>query len=172
MFRELKIVFSIIASVFISIVLSQILYLNVLLAFLLIVAIALIFFGDFFICYILKTTKAFMWMERPPPGKEFGILFSATGLVDPIWADKKPEGKREFIYNTQEAAIINSGKYPIHNRAGGHGFVCAEYHDENIDMNEAYAAMQFKDIYGTDDIKDIYHKTKIFEEENFKDDVQ
>ena len=170
MYRELKVVLSIIAAICIAIVLSQILFLNLLLGFLLIIAIAMIFLGDFIICYLLGSTRAIKWMERPPPGKEFGVLFSATGLVDPIWADKKPEGKREFVYNTQEASVINKGNYPIHNRAGGHGFVCAESHDESIDMNEVYAAMQWKEIFGTTDLKDIYYKTKALEKKMLKEE--
>jgi len=164
MYREIKVFFSMFAMIFIAIVLSQILFFNFFLSFILIMSIAMIVLGDIIICYRITKTKAHMWMETPPIGKEFGVILSATGLIDPIWADKKPEGKREFIYNTQEASIINNGRYPIHNRAGGHGFLCAEAHDENIDLNEAYASMQYKKVFGTDDIKEIYHKAKMIEE--------
>jgi len=167
MWLEVKLVISGIGIIFIAIVISQIILFNSLLGFLLIMGIGLILFGDMFLGMKIKSTKANYWYERPPPGKELIVIKTLTGLLDLAWADKKPEGKREFVYNKQEASVINTGKDPIHTLAGARGCIAHESIDENIDTYEADAVNQWAEKYNTSDIKELYHAVK--EEEGGKE---
>jgi len=160
MWLEIKIFFSIIATIFIAIVLSQILFLNGFLAFILIMAIGMIIFGDVIIGHRLKSTRANFWYERPPPGKELIVIKTVTGLLDLVWANKKPEGKREFVYNGQEAAVIDKGDDPIHTLAGARGCLAHETIDENINTFEAEAVNRWTEEYKTNDLKELYYAAK------------
>lgn len=163
MWLEVKIVFSVISMVFIAIVLSQIILLNFLLAFLLIASIGLIILGDMIIGYQIKHNHVDKLIDPCPAGRELGIVFTITGLLDFIWANKKPQGKREFVYHGEEAAYINNGDYPIHTINGNHGSLVHESHDENMNLFEAKAAERIVEDYDTKNIKEVYTKAKLME---------
>lgn len=153
-----------IAMIFIAIVLSQIIFLNMLLGFLLFASIALIVLGDMVISYQIKHNHLDKIMDPPPTNKELAILNTITGMIDFIWTTKKPQGKREFMYHGEEASFINNGDYPIHMINGTHGCIIHESHDENLNLFEAKAAEKIVQEYHTDDIKEVYIKTKKIEE--------
>ena len=166
MWMEVKTIFTIISAIFIGIVLSQILFLNFFLAFLLFIAIGLMVFGDMIIGWQIMRTHANRVIDKPPPGKVVIPLFTLTGLLDFVWADKKPYGKREFVYNKEEASLIDRGDYPIHMLNGGHGCIGLESCDENLNMFEAKYAEQIGTELGTDSTKEIYAIVKEKEEKN------
>jgi len=158
MYRELFALINVISIICISIVLSQIILFQMLLGFLLIVSIGMIIFSVMFINYQLTKTEGYKWIEKPPPGYELIPLVTLTGLMDLVWAKKKPDGKREFVYNQQEASIINRGDYPLHFRSGAHGCLGHESHDESINLMEVKAAEKFTKVLGTNDLKEMYNK--------------
>jgi hypothetical protein len=164
MWLEIKIMFSITAMVFMGIVISQILLFNLMLGFLLFASIMLVAMGDMFIGYKIKHNHLDKIMDPPPTTKELAVLHTITGMIDFIWATKKPHGKREFMYHGEEASYINNGDYPIHMISGTHGCIIHESHDENINLFEAKAAEKIVEEYRTDDIKEVYVKTKKIEE--------
>jgi len=83
--------------------------------------------------------------------------------MDFVWVNKKPHGKREFVYNGQEASNFNYGDYPIHTVNGNFGYIGHEDHDENISIVEARAAEMIADDFDTTDVKEIYQKIKQLE---------
>lgn len=163
MWLEVKILFSVIAMVFIAIVLSQVLFVNLLFAMVLFMAIGLIFIGDILIGSKIKHNHLDKVMDTPPAGKEFAILLTLNGMVDFIWADKKPVGKREFVYHGQEASYFNHGDSQIHTINGNYGCLIHENHDENINLNEVKVAEEISRDFQTSDIKDVYYKAKKLE---------
>lgn len=165
MWLEVKIVISIIGMAFIGIVLSQIILLNMFLGFLLIMSIGMIIFSDIIIGWRISSTHANFVIDKPPPGKIVIPLLTITGLLDFVWANKRPYGKREFVYNKQEASLIDRGDYPIHMLNGGHGCIGHESSDENINMREVKYAEEIHDEIGTDNLKDIYSHIKSLEED-------
>jgi len=163
MWLEVKLVISIISWVFIAIVLSQIILLNFLLGFLLIVAIGLAVLSDMLIGYQIKHNHADKLIDPCPANKELGIMFTLTGLIDFLWVKKAPHGKREFVYNGQEASYINNGDYPIHSINGNYGSIVHESYDENLNMFEVKAAEKIAEEHQSDDIKEIYERIKQLE---------
>lgn len=164
MWVEAKILFSIIANAMIAIVISQIILVNMMLGFLLFIAIFITVLGDMLISYQIKHNHLDKLMDPKPQGKELAILFTITGLMDFIWADKRPHGKREFVYHKEEASYINSGSYPIHTINGNHGCIVHESHDENISLYEAKAAEKIAKDFKTENIKEVYTIAKTIEE--------
>jgi len=158
MYLEIKAIFSLISFIFIGIVLSQILFLDVLLAFLLIASIGLLFMGDMIIGYQITHNHLKPLMDPVPAGKELCILFNIGGMVDFVVTRKRPLGKREFVYYNyenrvmSESAVINDGSYPIRTINGNTGFIAHESYDMNVDLYEAKALEKCKG----DDIKEIY----------------
>lgn len=163
MWLEAKIVFSIIAMVFIAIVTSQIMFFNMVFGMLLFMSIGMIFIGDILIGSKIKHSHIDKIMDSPPAGKEFAVMITINGLIDFIWADKKPYGKREFMYHGQEASFFNKGDSQVHTLNGNYGCLIHENHDENINPNEAKVADDIVKEFKTDDIKDIYYKAKQLE---------
>jgi len=161
---EVKAVFTVISMACIGIVLSQIILLNFFLGFLLIIGIGLYVFGDIIIGWQISRTHANRVIDKPPPGKVVIPLFTLTGLLDFVWAVKRPYGKREFVYNKEEASLIDRGDYPIHMLNGGHGCIGLESCDENLNMFEAKYAEKIGTEMGTDSTKEIYAIAK--EQEN------
>jgi hypothetical protein len=166
MWVEVKIFFSIIGNVFIAIVLSQIILFNMVLGMLLFMAMGIYVMGDMLICYQIKHNHVDKLIDPCPQGKELGVMFTLTGLLDFIWATKKPHGKREFVYHGEEASYINNGNYPIHTMNGNYGAIAHESHDENISLFEAKAAERISEDFNTKDIKEVYIKAKKMEENN------
>ena len=162
MWLEVKSLLSVIAFIFIGIVISQMLFLNLFLSFLLFTAIGLVFFGDLIIGYQITRNHLKPLMDSLPAGKELGVLFTIGGLIDFVVTNKAPLGKREFSYynrenrSMSEASVINDGSYSIRTINGNHGFVAHESYDMNIDLREAKALEQIEG----DDIKEIYQSIK------------
>jgi hypothetical protein len=164
MWLEAKIMFSVIAEVFIGIVLSQILMVNILFGMLLFMSIGLIFIGDIIIGSKIKHNDADKLMDSPPRGKELGIVISINGLLRLLWVDKKPHGKREFVFNGQESSYVNTGESQIHTLNGNMGCIAHEDHDTNIDFDDVKVADMVADDFNTKNIKDVYYKAKKLED--------
>lgn len=158
MWLEVKVLLSVISMIFIGIVLSQILFLNLILGFLLIMSIGLIFMGDLLIGWQITRNHLKPLMDPIPVSKELCVLHTIGGLMDFIVTRKGPMGKREFSYYNREnraiseASVINDGSYPIRTINGNTGFIAHESYDMNVDLREAKALEQCEG----DDIKEIY----------------
>ena len=158
----MKTLLSVIAFVFIGIVLSQVIVLNMILAFLLIMAIGLVFLCDLLIGYQISHNHLKPLMDPIPAGKELAVLHTIGGLMDFVVTNKGPLGKREFTYYNREnrviseASVINDGRYPIRTINGNHGFVAHESYDMNVDLKEAKALEKLEG----DDIKEIYYNAQ------------
>ena len=163
MWLEVKIVFSIISMVFIGIVLSQLIFLNMLFSFLLIMSIGMIIISDLLIGSKIKACHADKIIDHPPLNMEFWAMITLNNLLDFGWAVKKPYGKREFMYHGQEASYYNNGDAQIHTLNGNHGCLIHEDHDENLNPDETRIAAKIADEYQTKNIKDVYYKTKFLE---------
>ncbi len=168
MWLEAKIFFSIVAWVFIAIVLSQILLINILLSFLLLASIFLVFLGDLIIGYQIKHNHVDVIIDPCPSGFENCVLFDFSGNIDFFRVRKGPLGKREFIRYRKEASVINRGKYPIRFINGNHGFVGHESYDLDVDLYETEAL----DKLPGDDIKEIIDNLPLetIEKEEIKKD--
>ena len=151
---------TVVAILFISIVISQLLMASLLLAVILFMGIGMYVFGDFVMGYFITKAHAKYYMEKPPANKEVTLLYSLTGLVEFVWTDKHPYGKREFKYNGEDAAVINKGDYPIHLLSGATGFISHESCDENLNMKEAKYAEEISRELGTVDLKEAYTVAK------------
>ena len=144
MWLEVKIMISIIAMVFIAIVLSQILFLNMLFGFLLFAAIAMIVFGDIIIGYQIKHNHLDVLIDPCPASQEICVLFDFGGHIDFIKTIKGPLGSRQFMRYKKEATIINDGKYQVRFINGNHGFVGHESYDKNVDLYKTEALDKLK----------------------------
>jgi hypothetical protein len=154
MWLEAKMMLSGIAIIFIAIVLSQIILLNMLLGFLLIVGIGLVFFSEIIIGYQVSRNHVNVLMDPMPPGYELCVLFDFSGNIDFLKVKKGPLGTREFVKYKKEANIINKGDYQIRCINGNHGFIGHENYPENINLLKAEAL----DKLPGDDIKEIVDK--------------
>ena len=155
---------SAIAVIFIAIVLSQIILLNMLLCFLLIVGIGLVFFSDIIIGYQISRNHLNVLMDPMPPGYELCVLFDFSGNLDFLKVKKGPLGTREFVKYKTEANIVNKGDYQIRCINGNHGFVGHEDYGENVNLLKVEAL----DKLPGDDIKEIVYnipKEKMVSEE-------
>lgn len=167
MWLEVKAIFTLISCVFLALVLGQIFLISLetgadlsFLMFLIFVGIFLYIFGDIILGWQVTRTHAKYVMDKPPPGKVVIPLITLTGLLDFVWADKRPYGKREFVFNKQEASLIDRGDYPIHMLNGGHGCIGHESCDENINMFEVKYAEQIAKGTKTENLKEAYHIIK------------
>jgi len=167
MWLEVKGLFTIISCIFMGIAVGQILLVGMtigadfsFLIFMLFASLFLWIFSDILIGWKIVSTHAKYVMDKPPPGKVVIPLITLTGLLDFVWADKRPYGKREFVYNKQEASLIDRGDYPIHMLNGGHGCIGHESCDENINMFEVKYAEKLHDMTGSDNLKEAYHIVK------------
>jgi hypothetical protein len=172
MWLEAKIGFSIIAMIFIAIVISQFLFVvDMLFSMLLFMSIGLIFIGDILIGSKIKHSDADKLMDSPPRGKEFAALLTINGLLRLIWVDKRPHGKREFVFNGVEASFFNTGESQIHTLNGNMGCLVHEDHDTNIVLNEAKVADEICRDFQSSDVKDVYYKAKKLEAINKEVDL-
>ena len=151
MWVEMKILFSIIAMLFIAIVLSGIIFTSFIFGFLLIVAIGMIFIGDMLIGYQIKHNHLDVVMDPCPNGWEVCVLFDFGGNIDFVRTRKGPLGTRQFMRYGKEATIINDGRYQVRFINGNHGFVGHETYDKNVDL---YKAEAFDKLQG-DNIEEI-----------------
>ena len=154
MWVEAKIMLSIIAMVFIAIVMSQIVLFNVLLGFLLFAAIGIIVLGDMLISYQIKHNHLDVLLDPCPASKELCVLFDFGGNLDFVRCDKGPLGTRQFVRYKKEATIINDGRYQVRFINGNHGFVGHESYDKNVDLYKTEAL----DKLEGDTLEDIINK--------------
>lgn len=151
MWLEAKILLSIISMIFLAIVISQILFLNMLLGMLLFFTFGLIIMGDILIGYQIKHNHVDVLIDPLPAHQELCVLFDFSGNLDFIRTTKAPEGKREFVKYRKEASIINNGDYQIKTINGNRGFVGHESYDQSVNLYKAEAL----DKLPGDDIKEI-----------------
>lgn len=163
MILEIKALMTVIAMVFLAIVISQVILANMLLGFLLFVSLGLYVFGDIMIGWMIVRTHANLIIDKPPPNKVVGVVCTITGLLDFVWATKKPYGKREFVYNKEEASVIDKGDCPVHFLNGSYGFVCHESCDENLNFADVKYAEELSEDTNSDSLKEIYNKIKLAE---------
>ena len=160
MWLELKIGIDVIAWILLAIVVSQILFLNVILSFLILAGLFLIVFSDFLIGWIIKSSYVDVLMDSNPEGYETCILKDFSGNVSFAQVKKGPQSKREFVKYGKEASIINRGRCPIRLPNGNTGFIGHEDYDLDIDFYECEALDKLKG----DDIKEIM--------ENMEEDIE
>jgi len=160
MWLEAKALITTFAVIFIAIVISQIILINVFLGFLLFMGVFLMIFGDIVYGWQVCRSRVNKLIDKPPPGKVVALIHTLNGMVDFEWATKGPYGKREFVYNKREASIIDQGDYPIHFPNGSLGFVCHEKSADAIDMRKVKYAESLAKSHGTNNIKEIYYKIK------------
>ena len=151
MWLEAKIGINIIGWCMIAIVISQILFFNILFGFLLLAALFLGVFSDFLIGWMIKNNHADIIIDPNPSGTESVILCDFSGNVDFARVTKGPLGKREFVKYGKEASIIYRGRYPIRFPNGNHGFIGHEDYDLDV---EPVKATLYDELKG-DDIKEI-----------------
>ena len=154
MYLIVKSLFSVISMFLIAIVCSQILFLNLMLGFLLIVALFLVLIGDILIGY--KVTPFKPLFEPTPKGKELMEIQLLDGKTHFINTTKGPQGKRSFQMNQHDASVINDGKAQFRVTGGNIGFRAHELIDRNVDP---YRAKALEKMPG-DTIKELYYLAK------------
>jgi len=158
MWMEVKAMFSVIAIVFIAIVLSQLLLLNQLLSFLLFAAMGVIIVSDIIIG--VKTNDCKPIYDPTPRGWELMELQLLDDKVLFMNTRKGPHGKRSFRVNNEDASVINDGKAGFILPNGNRGFRAHENFDMSINPFRAKALEQMPG----DNIKETYYLAKQKEE--------
>lgn len=164
MWLEVKIVIGGIGVIFVCIVISQILFLNLILSFLLFVGVGLWIFSEVCISYVLSKGRAKYWYDKPPPKKDLAIILDLTKGIDFEWVKKGPYGKREFVFNGKEASYIDRGNFRIHTPHGVIASIVHEKSEKNMDPYEVEMAEKLHNEFGTDNVKEMYAKAKLKEE--------
>ena len=121
------------AMIFTAIALSQILFVNMIMGFLLLMSMFLMLFGDIIIGYKITASDLKPLLEPTPPGKELLELQLLDGNVRFINTVKGPQGKRSFRMNGHDASIIHDGKAKFRLPGGNVGFRGHELFDQNVD---------------------------------------
>ena len=153
MYLEIKSVISGIAIIILFFVISQILFLNFLLGFLLIATVGAFIFGDILIGIKITNTNANLWFDPLPQGThELCVMQTLSGLVDIIPVTKGVKGIRYGVLHKKKIAVLNEGDCQFHTRNGNLGFFAHENYDKNINLRECKA---LEHLTG-DDIKEIY----------------
>ena len=154
MYLEVKAVISGMAIILIFFVISQILFLNFLLGFLLIASVGAFIFGDILLGIKIINTNANYWFDPLPQGtQELCILKTLGGLLDLIPVVKGVKGIRYGVLHKKKIAILNEGTDQFHTRNGNLGFIAHENYDKNINLKECKALEKLSG----DDIKEIFH---------------
>lgn len=156
MWMEAKAMFSAISIIFIAIVLSQILHLNMLLAFLLMVSMGTIVIGDMVIG--IKTNDYKPLYDPTPRGWELMELQLLDGKTVFLNTCKGPHGKRSFRINNEDASVVNDGRGTFTLSNGNRGFRAHENYDGNIDPFRAKALEKISEKVGGEDVKEMYHQ--------------
>jgi hypothetical protein len=140
MWLEVKILLSVVAMVFIAIVLSQLFFfVDITFSFLLLMSIGMIVVGDMMIGSRIKYNHLDVLMDPCPANQEICVLFDFSGNIDFIKTTKGPLGTRQFVRYRKEATIINDGRYQVRFINGNHGFVGHESYDKNVDLYKTEA---------------------------------
>jgi len=162
MWLELRASFTIITMLVLSIVASILIVTTdgVLFGVMVLIGMGIMVAGVFIEGMRITGTNANKWIDRPPAGFVPILLITLTNEVDVVWAKRKPHGKREFVYNGEEATVIDLGDYPIHFPSGATGCIAHEKSRQNVNCAKARYSQEVKDVFKTDDIKEIYYKAK------------
>lgn len=156
MWMEIKALFTVVAVIFICIVLSQIIFASTLMGFLLIAGLVCIIISDILIGMKINDYKSLY--DPTPRGWELMELQQIDGKV--VWMNTKkgPHGKRSFRINGEDASVINNGKGSFITPNGNRGFRAHENFDMNVEPNRAKALEQMPG----DDVKETYYLAKQF----------
>ena len=161
MWMEIKAVITVVSCIFLAVVLAFLIRTgNMFLLVMGFFSMGLMIFGDIILGYMITVTNAKKIIDKPPQGWTTGAIFTLTGMLDFVWARKGPHGKREFVFNKEEASVIDRGDYPIHFRNGAVGFVAHESCDENLNMFKVKYAETLGKELGTNELMEIYNKIK------------
>ena len=153
MYLEIKAVISGIAIVLIFFVISQLIFVSNLLAFLLFAGVFAFIFSDILIGIKITNTDANLWYDPLPQGtKELCILQTLSGLLALLPVVKGVKGIRYGVLHKKKIAVINEGDGQFHTKNGNLGFFAHENYDKNINLKECKA---LEHLDG-DDIKEIY----------------
>lgn len=139
MWMEAKAILTVFGIIFIAIVLSQIILVNMLLGFLLFMSIGLFVFSDFLIGYQITRNHVNVLIDPLPSGYELCVYLDFSGNIDFLKVKKGPLGKREFVKYKKEASIINSGDAQLRFINGNHGFLGHENYSKNVNIEKAEA---------------------------------
>ena len=157
MYLEIKAVISGIAAILIFFVISQIVVVSVLYAFLLFAGLFAFIFGDILLGIKITNTDANLWFDPLPQGtKELCILQTLSGLIVLIPVVKGVKGIRYGVLHKKKISILNEGDGEFHTKNGNLGFFAHENYDKNINLRECKA---LETLEG-DDIKEIYRNLK------------
>jgi len=155
---EVKAMFTVIAIVFIAVVLSQILFVNFLLGFLLIASMGVIIIGDILIGIKISDYKPLY--DPTPRGWELMELQLLDGKTVFMNTRKGAHGKRSFRINNEDASVINDGKGTFTLNNGNRGFRAHENYDGNIDPFRAKAIEQISNKLDVENVKEMYHHAR------------
>ena len=157
MYLEIKAVISGIAAILIFFVISQIVVISVLYAFLLFAGLFAFIFGDILIGIKITNTRANYWFDPLPQGThELCIMQTISGLIDLIPVTKGVKGIRYGVLHKKKMAVLNEGTGQFYTRNGNLGFIAHENYDKNINLLKCKA---LESLEG-DDIKEIYQNLK------------
>lgn len=157
MYLEVKAFITGLATIAIFYVISQVLFANILLGFLLFVAVFGYIFGDILLGIKIIKTNANYWFDPLPQGThELCIMKTLSGLADLIPMEKGVKGIRYGVLHKKKIAVLNKGDDQFHTRNGNLGFFAHENYDKNINLKKCKA---LETLTG-DDIKAIYHNLK------------
>jgi hypothetical protein len=155
---EAKAMFTVIAIVFIAVVLSQLLFVNFLLGFLLMASIGVIIIGDILIGIKISDYKPLY--DPTPRGWELMELQLLDGKTVFMNTRKGAHGKRSFRIHNEDASIINDGKGTFTLNNGNRGFRAHENYDGNIDPFRAKALEKTAKKLGVKDVKEMYYQAR------------
>jgi hypothetical protein len=157
MWYEIKVIISGVAVLFIVVVLALTIYYGMIIwGFLLFVGIALVIFSDVVFGYQYTSSRAKYWVDKPPAHKRLIILHTLDNIIDLDWWDKGPYGKREGVYNQQDASLIDRGNYPVSIPNGARGFIGHEKSEKNINLDEVEYAEILHREFETNNVKEMY----------------
>ena len=157
MYLEIKAVISGIALVLLFIIISQIIFVTVLLGFLLFVACFVFIFGDILIGFkITKTNANYLFDPLPQGTHELCIMQTLSGLVEIFPVTKGVKGIRYGVLHKKKIAVLNEGTGQFHTRNGNLGFFAHENYDKNINVKDCKAL----ETLNGDDIKEIYRNLR------------
>jgi len=158
MWMEAKAMFTVIAIVFIAVVLSQLLFVNFLLGFLLMASIGVIIIGDILIGIKISDYKPLY--DPTPRGWELMELQLLDGKTVFMNTRKGAHGKRSFRINNEDASVINDGIGTFTLNNGNRGFRAHENYDGSINPFRAKAIEQISKDVGAENVKEMYHHAR------------
>lgn len=158
MWMEAKALITTFSFIFLGVVISQLIFLNLFMTFMLIISMFLFLFGDILLGYLITKNDLKPQIDPTPYGKEPCVFVDNTSKLHIFNTTKGPEGQRKFVFNKHEATIINKGNYQVRLKNGNSAFIGHESCDENLNFAEAKYAEAISKEFESDDLKDIHAK--------------